>query len=307
LPATRDKTQDMLEFADELVGHGLLVRSDVPGVCGRGPALDAIVAGLEARLSEAGRTADTEVWSFPPVISRRTIERSQFLNSFPQLVGTVHSFEGDAGGHASMLARIAAQEDWGTEQSMTDLVLTPAVCYHVYPSFSGTLPPEGRVVDAHCQCFRREPSPDPARMQSFRMREFVFAGDRASALAWRASWQERASELMRSLGLRFDVEPAADPFFGPGARLLAASQRDEGLKFELLAAIATPDEGSPIMSFNYHRDHFGTSFHIRTSGGDVAHTSCIGFGLERMALALVRQHGFALEAWPGEVRERIAT
>jgi seryl-tRNA synthetase len=112
---------------------------------------------------------------------------------------------------------------------------------------------------------------------------------------------------MRSLGLETGLVPAADPFFGPGARLLAASQRDEGLKFELMAPIATPDDRSPIMSFNYHRDHFGASFGIRTAAGDLAHTSCIGFGLERMALALVARHGFALDSWPHEIRERLAT
>jgi hypothetical protein len=41
-----------------------------------------------------------------------------------------------------------------------------------------------------------------------------------------------------------------------------------------------------VMSCNYHLEHFGEAFDIRTDDGAVAHTACVGFGLERMALAL---------------------
>jgi seryl-tRNA synthetase len=73
------------------------------------------------------------------------------------------------------------------------------------------------------------------------------------------------------------------------------------LKVELLAPIAG-DEPSAIASLNYHQDYFGEAFGIRTADGVVAHTACVGFGLERMTLALYRRHGLDRDAWPGPVR-----
>ena len=35
----------------------------------------------------------------------------------------------------------------------------------------------------------------------------------------------------------------------------------------------------------------------------VAHTACVGFGLERITLALLRHHGLDLAAWPEAVRD----
>ena len=53
-------------------------------------------------------------------------------------------------------------------------------------------------------------------------------------------------------------------------------------------------------------DHFGETFGIRTSGGEVAHSACVGFGLERVALALFKTHGLEIDAWPGHVRDVLA-
>ena len=39
----------------------------------------------------------------------------------------------------------------------------------------------------------------------------------------------------------------------------------------------------------------------------MAHTSCVGFGLERIALALYRRHGFDRARWPSPVREALGS
>jgi hypothetical protein len=53
-------------------------------------------------------------------------------------------------------------------------------------------------------------------------------------------------------------------------------------------------------------DHFGVAFGIRTADGAVAHSACVGFGLERIALALFKKHGLALSAWPASVKNALA-
>ena len=44
-------------------------------------------------------------------------------------------------------------------------------------------------------------------------------------------------------------------------------------------------------------------FGIKTSAGDVAHTACLGFGFERITLALFKTHGLRVSEWPDQVRK----
>ena len=73
-------------------------------------------------------------------------------------------------------------EDWTEGQEATDIVLTPAACYPLYPTIAkrGPCPKTGGLFDLQSYCFRHEPSSDPARQQMFRMREYVCMGTRAA-------------------------------------------------------------------------------------------------------------------------------
>jgi len=66
--------------------------------------------------------------------------------------------------------------------------------------------------------------------------------------------------------------------------------------------VATAEMPTAIVSCNYHLDHFGHAFDIKSADGRVAHSACIGFGLERITLALLKTHGFDPSAWPASVR-----
>ena len=60
-----------------------------------------------------------------------------------------------------------------------------------------------------------------------------------------------------------------------------------------------------IGSSNYHEDHFGLPFDLHPADGEVAHSACIGFGLDRITLALFATHGMDVAGWPGEVRSAL--
>jgi seryl-tRNA synthetase len=190
---------------------------------------------------------------------------------------------------------------------MTDLALMPAGCYPVYPAIAsrGPLSPGGVFVEAGgAWVFRHEPSRDPARRQMFRQHELVRIGEPEAVMEWRTEWAERGLQLMIKLGLAAELVHANDPFFGRRGRMLAINQREDALKLELLVHIAGP-EPTALASFNHHRDHFGASFGIQLADGDTAHTACLGFGHERIVLALLAAHGFDPATWPGPVRETL--
>ena len=138
----------------------------------------------------------------------------------------------------------------------------------------------------------------------FHQREIVCLGAPDSVLAWRDRWSERGLALLRGLGLDAARDRAADPFFGRGGRMLAANQRKQELKFELLVQIAG-DEPTAVTSFNYHQEHFAGKYGLKLADGDTAHTACLGFGQERIVLALLRTHGLDPASWPDEVRRQL--
>jgi seryl-tRNA synthetase len=293
-------------FHAELIGRGLLTATGVAGVYGRSDLFEDTVTRVDRMVASIGAGDHPDVVRFPPVLNRTHFERSGYLDSFPHLAGTVHAFAGSEHAHREVLESAHQGGDWSATFPATAVVLAPAACYPVYPMLAdAVLPPRGRLIDVMSYCFRHEPSDDPARMQSFRMHEHVRAGDEESVLEWRERWIPRAEAFTAVLGLDGRVELANDPFFGRGGTLLAVNQRDRRLKLEVVVPIASEECLTPIISLNYHQDHFGSAFGIATASGGPAHTACVGFGLERIALALFRRHGFDRPAWPAAVRREL--
>jgi seryl-tRNA synthetase len=305
----RPGTAEQTAFLSELIDGGLLIDSGVPGVYGRSGELEQVMEGLDRLVRGAAVEDRPERMLFPPILPRRQLEQIGYLKSFPHLAGTIFAFDGDEEQALRQEQLADRGEDWSEFQSMTDLVLTPAACYPVYPAIAarGPLPPGGVTVDAGAAyVFRCEPSGDPARLQMFHQREMVRIGEPEAVAAWRDRWREQALALLRSLGLDARADVASDPFFGRSGRLLARSQRAQELKFEVLVQIAGP-EPTAVASFNYHQEHFSSTYGIvLEDGAGTAHSASLGFGLERIALALVRVHGLHLADWPAPVREGLA-
>jgi seryl-tRNA synthetase len=303
MPMTDRETEDA--FQAQLVEHGLIVPVGVPGIFGRGAVFEDVLQAIDRSISLMSKDDGAFRVHFPPVVARDVFEKSEFMDSFPQLTGTVFSFTGTDAQHKELQERIHQGREWSDLQSMTDVVLTPAACYPIYPSLSGKLPAGGRTVDMWSYCYRHEPSGDPARMQMFRVREFVRAGEQHEVLTWREMWMKRGLDLLTAFGLEAKAVPAADPFFGRGGRLLAVNQREQGLKFEVVVPICSTEKPTAVCSFNYHQEHFTHLFEIRDSNGGLAQTACLGFGLERIVMALFKKHGFETETWPAAVRRKL--
>lgn len=311
--ANPDETPAAPTFRDELLEHGILIDTGENGLYGRSQVFEDVVERLNVAITHLGADQQAEVLRFPPAMRRTDFEDSEYLKNFPDLAGTVHSFCGnDADQHRLLRClddAMAKSDDdrdteWMSQQKPTRLVLTPAACYPIYPVVArrGPLPAEGRTIDVLSYCFRHEPSLDPGRMQMFRQREYVRLGNPEQVMTFRQMWVERGSLLVTLLNLPVDVDLANDPFFGRGGKIVADSQRAQALKFELLIPVANGASKTACLSFNYHMDHFGAIWKIECEDGSVAHTGCVGFGMERITLALFRHHGFDVNAWPDDVR-----
>ena len=289
-------------YMAELVEAGLLIPTGVPGINGRSAAFEWIVEGIVRAVAHRSAADSAELVRFPPVVTRPNFVKSGHLRTFPHLSGSVHSFVGNDRAHLELLRKVEAGERWTDDLEPTEVVLTPAACYPVYPMSAGTVPDAGKLFDIQSYCFRHEPSNDPMRMQMFRQQEHVRIGTPSQVKQWRNVWFERSQELLTDLGVAFVAEVANDPFFGRTGKLMAASQRELALKFEMNVAIMSPDHPTACVSLNAHEDHFGHEFGIHLPDGSHASTSCIGFGLERLTLGMLRVHGLDPTRWPAPIR-----
>jgi len=299
-PATTARSLDS-------IAEALLLPTGIDGIYARTEVFEQVVNGLATLISRYREPA-TEVLRFPPVMSRRQLEKSGYLKSFPHFLGCVSCLAGAEADIRSSVERFEAGEDWTTGLSAADLVLSPAACYPVYPLVAsrGQVPAGGLLFDVACDCFRREPSKMLDRLQSFRMREYVCVGTPEEIDAFRRRWMKRAETFATQLGLSWRIDHASDPFFGRGGKLMAMSQVEQALKFELLIPVHSAEEPTACMSFNYHRDHFGATWNISTASGEVAHTGCVAFGIDRLALALFATHGVEFAQWPTRVRQALS-
>jgi seryl-tRNA synthetase len=290
----------------DAIASALFMRLGSDGVYARTALYQRVFARLGA-LVDRLREAQAEVLRFPPVMNRRQLERSGYLKSFPNLLGCVCTLHGSEAAIRAAAERCESGGDWTTSLAAADLVLTPAACYPLYPLVAarGPLPAGGLLFDVAADCFRREPARSLDRLQSFRMREFVRLGSPGEITAFRERWIARARELAAELVLPHTVEIANDPFFGRVGQVMAVSQLQQTLKFELLIPYFVGARPTACMSFNYHRDHFGQVWGMKAGGGAPVHTGCVAFGLDRLAVALFASHGLDTGQWPRSARRAL--
>jgi seryl-tRNA synthetase len=276
------------------------------GIYARTELYEDLITRLSALISGL-REPETEVLRFPPVMSRYQLEKSGYLKSFPNLLGCVCALHGTETEIRAAASRHETGGDWTSALTPADLILSPAACYPVYPiaAQQGAIDPAGKLFDVACDCFRHEPSRHLDRLQSFRMREYVCIGAPEVVNRFGERWIPKAKRFADSLGLAYEIAPASDPFFGRVGQVMAISQLQQSLKFELLVALPSESRLTACMSFNYHRDHFGQIWGLKDSDDNVAHTGCVAFGMDRLAIGLFWAHGLHIDKWPDGVRRTL--
>jgi seryl-tRNA synthetase len=135
-------------------------------------------------------------------------------------LGCVCGLQGEESEIHKAVGRSKDGQDWSDALRATDLVLTPAACYPLYPlaASRGAVPTAGLRFDVESYCFRSEASFEIDRLRAFRMREYVCMGAPEAVIDFRARWLDRAKDVADRLGLPYRIAPASDPFFGRAPR-----------------------------------------------------------------------------------------
>ena len=190
-----DATTDA--FRDEILGSGLLIAGPVDGLYGRSNTYELVAEAVENYFTRLGGEEFEDYVRFPPGPAACVFERTGYLASFPDLMGSVHSFGGNDRQHAEMVGLAESGQPWALELDPIDVMLCSAACHSLYPRYSGVLPAGGHKLQVSSWCFRHEPSRALTRMQSFRMLEYVYVGAASDMTEFRDQrrWYSIASAL----------------------------------------------------------------------------------------------------------------
>lgn len=288
---------------DELERRGEIVRFG-PGRMGLGPTLVRLVAALERRLRRVARRFDAVPWRFPSLVGGDTLDRCSYLKSFPHSLSLVAHLREDL----DAIQRFADSAKWTSDHVTLDAstldgvecLLSPTVCFHCYESLRGARLVAPTSVTALGKCFRYESGGMTGleRLWDFSMREVVFVGPQRYVLESREAAIEETVAALDAIGLAYEIRTATDPFFVDAFSKQAAFQAAFELKYEIRATLPYKASSVAVGSFNYHQDFFGRCFEIEDSDGAPAHTGCVGYGLERLALAVTAQYGPDPAGWP---------
>ena len=285
------------------------IHEELRGVLALGPRLAALVETLEGRLLEIVRTVNPAPYRFPALIDPSLLETLSAFQYFPHTLGFVGHLRRDL----DVLERFASEAKAGPQGvdapdasfANPAALLTPAVCYHLYGYLAGrVVDAPGLVATAQGKCFRHESANMTSleRLWEFTMREVVFVGSERFVLDGRDTMRRVARDFFAQLELDHHIETAHDHFFGAQYWRQSALQTAFELKLEVRATLPHKGKSLAVASYNYHQDFFGRRMDIRLPDGSAAHTSCVAFGLERLAYALLSQHGLDPAGWPAPLR-----
>lgn len=293
----------ILESMDELHNYG-------NGRFGFGPRILELMDLFDREVRAIADRMAAVPHQFPALIGADVMDRCRYLRSFPSALTMVSHLREDLGA----IRDFAAKAAWDGERlvcepnhlSAIQCLLAPSVCFHYYAWL------RDRALDSSCvtaigKCFRYE-SRNMAgleRLWDFTMREIIFVGAGRHVLEQRQRAVDETVALLDRWGLAYEIRSATDPFFIEDYASMAAFQLAFELKFEVLAPLPYRGQDLAIGSFNYHQDFFGRSFNITARDGTPIHTGCVGFGLERVALAFLAQHGIVPGKWPAAIAHEL--
>ena len=248
---------------------------------------------------------------YPNVIPIEQLALTQHLRAFPEHLHFISHLSEDLQVLETFAGRArtspGAVQPLPGELAPVALMHNPSTCYHCYAARRGTELPGNEAVTAVTRCHRYESAnhSDPGRLMEFTLREIIFLGSADYVRETRETSMRMIQDWATAWSLYGDLLPANDPFFTDDYEAKAVHQHRLAMKYEYRAVLPGTGKTLAVLSSNLHAVTFGKAFEIRV-GGMRANTGCLGFGLERLAIAIVMQHGLDVTRWPEGLRRDYA-
>lgn len=280
-----------------------------------GPVLALARCVSETAASLYKQVFDVHEAHFPAFVSHETLTRCGYVESHPTTVNFVANMTEDFDAlEAYRLANSCADtSNMPPPDHMTHAgtCLNPAACLPAYPTLQDrVIGQEGHVMSWLGRVFRYESRNVSGldRLYEFNVREMVFVGSEDFVVDKRETSLPLIRELAERLDLDMTMQSATDPFFATVSAAKKFFQQAHDVKSEILLH-TLDDEAQPKLlaggSVNLHGTFFGERFNITTEDGALAHTGCIGLGIERWIAAAFTQHGLDPDRWPANLKGEV--
>jgi seryl-tRNA synthetase len=172
-------------------------------------------------------------YQFPGVIAAGHLQQIEYFRNFPHLATFPVALDPNPDNLDQLQNGISAGELG--ELQPTQLVLTPAACYHFYPALQGQSLPGPLFVTTRGHCYRCEDHYQPLQRQwQFSMRELVCLGTAEEVTAFINEQNGNLKRWLKELGLPVKFEIATDPFYQPQTQPKALAQRLDPVKTEIV-------------------------------------------------------------------------
>ena len=302
-PTFQDDPHPALEAAGELFCFGR-------GRFGFGPRLSQLIDYFDLELFSSAGRLNAASHQFPTLLGADVMERCRYLRTFPHSLSLVTHLREDM----DAIHDFAATAHWdgkGLACSPEHLAkakcfLSPNVCFHCYAWLQDSRNLKPQSFTAVGKCFRYESGnlSGLERLWDFTMREWIFVGPREYVLEQRRLATEISIELLDRWNMTYEIRSAADPV-AVDQTAIASYQMAFDLKHEVQAALPYKQATLAVGSLNFHEDFFGRALSIEIEPGLAANMGCVGFGLERLALAFLAQHSLDPRRWPAVVAQNL--
>jgi hypothetical protein len=300
-------------FADDphalLEAEGDLFRFG-QGRYGFGPRLLDLIEFFDNQLFQRASQFMATPHQFPTLIGADVMERCRYTRSFTHTLSLVSHLREDL----RAIQNFAQMARWDGDRLVCDAqdlagsecMLSPNVCFHCYAWLRDSTVAEPRAITAVGKCFRYESGnlTGLERLWDFTMREWIFVGDKEYVLQQREKATDETIRLLDEWDLTYEIKSASDPV-SVDEYQIATFQMAFDLKYEIQAALPYRGKTLAVGSLNFHRDFFGRALNVTLPSGEAANMGCAAFGVERLALAFLAQHGLDAKRWPAAVADQL--
>jgi seryl-tRNA synthetase len=286
------------------------VSPELPGVFVYTGLMADLYHGLDAAFSDLAAGLGAHQVYLPSLVGTDTLLRAGYLRGNAHMANYVYHIHEDKPAISRFSRQLASGlggidlSELPTTALSPEAILSPAACQPIYHMLSGRDVGDSFVASGYVRCYRYESGATRGlrRSREFGVREIVYVGSEPDAKAFRADLLNVCSQMLDRFELQGMLETASDPFFTDTSAQYRTFQLSLELKHELQLAVGE-NETVAAASVNYHGDHFGRSWNIKSNGGETAHSCCMGFGIDRWCLAIFGQFGFDVQDWPRGLRE----
>jgi hypothetical protein len=297
---------------ERLVASGA-VREICPGVFAYGGIYLSIYRYFSQKIDAFAHTtfADIEEFEFPVLYPIADFEKGRYFETFPHFIMFQTAMRNDLDVLDRFATKGARDPAIFAEMSIPKNVLRHACCVPVYQFLAGKriAADTAKAFLVSGRCFRNEASNvvELARLNEFFMKEYVFLGEPDACKKAISQARELWDFWIKTFALNCKIETANDSFFASNHKKLSYFQQigESKQEFKWL----TPSLGDYIAcsSINSHRTHFSKPYSITSSNGDLCYSSCIAFGIDRLAYALLAQKGLNPDDWDDATRTEVDT